>query len=34
MDFDLLREIKAIVRDRGLDPLEYGQTLREAHIKR
>ena len=34
MDFDLLREIKAIVRDRGLDPLEYRQTLREASIKR
>ena len=34
MDFDLLREIKAIVRDRGLDPLEYFQTLREASIKR
>jgi hypothetical protein len=34
MDFDLLREIKAIVRDRGLDPQEYHQTLREASIKR
>src|SRR5512138_2110095 len=34
MDFDLLREIKAIVRDRGLDPLEYRQTLREASLKR
>jgi hypothetical protein len=34
MDFDLLREIKAIVRDRGLDPLEYRQTLREASIRR
>ena len=34
MDFDLLQEVKAIVRDRGLDPLEYRQTLREASIKR
>ncbi len=34
MDFDLLREVKAIVRDRGLDPQEYDQTLREANLKR
>jgi len=34
MEFDLLREVKAIVRDRGLDPQEYRQTLREASIKR
>jgi hypothetical protein len=34
MDFDLLQEIKAIVRDRGLDPLEYRQTLKEASVKR
>ena len=34
MDFDLLQEIRAIVRDRGLDPLEYRQTLREASIRR
>jgi len=34
MDFDLLREIKAIVMDRGLDPLEYHQTLKEANLKR
>ncbi len=34
MDFDLLREVKAIVRDRGLDPLDYRQTLREASIRR
>lgn len=34
MDFDLLQEVRAIVRDRGLDPLEYRQTLREASIRR
>jgi predicted choloylglycine hydrolase len=34
MEFDLLREVKAIVRDRGLDPQEYRQTLMEASIKR
>lgn len=34
MNFDLLREIKSIVRDRGLDPLEYRQTLKEASVKR
>ena len=34
MEFDLLREVKAIVRDRGFDPQEYRQTLREASIKR
>ena len=34
MGFDLLREIKTIVRDKGLDPLEYRQTLREANVKR
>ena len=34
MVFDLLHEIKSIVRDRGLDPLEYHQTLREANLKR
>ena len=34
MDFDLLGEIRTIVRDRGLDLLEYRHTLREASIKR
>lgn len=32
--FDLLHEIKAITRKRGINPQEYHQTLREANLKR
>ena len=31
---DLLREVKSIIGKRGLNPMEYHQTLREANRKR
>jgi len=32
--FDLLAEVKAITRDRGINPSDYLQTLKEANGKR